>query len=106
MLERCQHYPASMNHSAKLIRGTCELPVKIMLELISWSKNRPRTPNKNLSFIEKMPNELLVKIFLYCDDADFANLRLQCTRFDQVNVFPRRKGNIKQFSNQSKILKK
>ncbi|VIO99059.1 Uncharacterized protein BM_BM17778 [Brugia malayi] len=31
-----------------------------------------------------MPNELLVKIFQYCDDDDFANLRLQCTRFDQL----------------------
>ncbi|EFO12405.2 hypothetical protein LOAG_16128, partial [Loa loa] len=85
MFERCQHWPDSMNHSAKLIRDTCELPVKIMLQLISWNKNQPQiTTNKKLSFIEKMPNELLVKIFQYCDDADFANLRLQCTRFDQV----------------------
>ncbi|CAG9532509.1 unnamed protein product [Cercopithifilaria johnstoni] len=84
MLERCQHYPGSMNHSAKLIRNTCELSVKIMLQLISWSKNRPKITNENHSFIENMPNELLVKIFQYCDDTDFANLRLQCTRFDQL----------------------
>uniref|UniRef100_A0A0R3RQM3 F-box domain-containing protein n=1 Tax=Elaeophora elaphi TaxID=1147741 RepID=A0A0R3RQM3_9BILA len=89
MFERCQYCPGSLylNHSARLIRGTCELPVKIMLELISWSKNRPETTSRNLSFIEKMPNEILVKIFQYCDDADFANLRLQCTRFDQVTAF-------------------
>ncbi|VDN05056.1 unnamed protein product [Thelazia callipaeda] len=31
-----------------------------------------------------MPNELLVKIFQYCDDNDFGNLRLQCSRFDQL----------------------
>ncbi|VDM94844.1 unnamed protein product, partial [Onchocerca ochengi] len=74
----------SMNHSAKLIRNTCELPVKIMLELISWSKNCPKIANNNRSFIEQMPNELLAKIFQYCDDADFANLRLQCRRFDQL----------------------
>uniref|UniRef100_A0A915Q2D4 F-box domain-containing protein n=1 Tax=Setaria digitata TaxID=48799 RepID=A0A915Q2D4_9BILA len=85
MLERCQRYPGFTDyHSAKLIRGTCELPLKIMLELISWTKNCPKVTSKKLSFIEKMPNELLVKIFQYCDESDFANLRLQCTRFDQL----------------------
>lgn len=102
MLETCKTFSSTMNHhhhqhhsGQSLIRDTCELPVKIMLQLISWSENSSmKTPptiqqqqQRNHSFIEKLPNELLVKIFKYCNDSDFANLRLQCTRFDQVNIF-------------------
>lgn len=53
-----------------------------MLELILWSTNRLETTPENFSSIGKIPDELLVKNFQYCNDTDFANLRLQCTRFD------------------------
>lgn len=58
-----------------------ELPLKITLELISRSKCYEAS---SVSYIERIPNEILVKIFQHCDDNDFANLRLQCKRFDQV----------------------
>ncbi|VDN18871.1 unnamed protein product [Gongylonema pulchrum] len=86
MLRRCGRHPHFLDaSSSRFIRHPFELPLKIMLELISYGKTYSESVKRpDINYIERMPNELLVKIFQYCGDADLANLRLQCVRFDQL----------------------
>ncbi|VDM45810.1 unnamed protein product [Toxocara canis] len=83
------HCTSSGTHLLKsLFKESCRLPVRILLHLMQskmgFTKKCYTAPNTTITML---PNEVIAKIFSYCDDDDLAALRLQCVRFNEVGYF-------------------